>query len=58
VAAYADFAGTLGSEDLSEAESDKDRVAVHEMATILGKAGHTIVEACSKGERTQDPVEK
>ena len=58
LAPYVGFAEHLGPEELPEEEKEKDRTAVREMATILGKAGYTIVEARSKGERGKAPVEK
>jgi hypothetical protein len=55
---YAGFAEQLGAEELSEEEKEKDRTAVHKIATILAHAGYTIEEARSKGERAKAVVEK
>jgi hypothetical protein len=51
LAAYADFAGCLGDEELPEFEKEKDRTAVRDIATILNVTGYTIVEARSEAGR-------
>jgi len=58
LAPYAAFAEWLGIEELPEEEKDKDRTAVREIATILTRAGYTIVGARSKDGRSRAAVQK
>ena len=58
LSAYADFADRLGDKELPEAEKDKDRAAVREIATILKVAGYTIVEARSEAGRARAAAQK
>lgn len=44
---YTGITHSLGTDELTEDEKEKDRVAVREIATILNCAGYTIVEAKS-----------
>src|ERR1035437_601983 len=55
---YAGFAERLGTEELSEAEKEKDRTAVRKIPTILAHAGYTIVEARSKSDRARAAAKK
>lgn len=58
LAAYTGFAESLGSEELPEEEKEKDRTAVREIATILTRAGYTVVGARSKGGRARAALQK
>jgi len=58
LAAYTGFAESLGIEELPEEEKEKDRTAVRQMATILTRAGYTVVGARSKGGQARAAVQK
>jgi hypothetical protein len=55
---YAGFAEHLGTEELPEEEKGKDRTAVREIATILSRAGYTIVGAHSKSGQARAAAQK
>ncbi len=58
LAPYMGFAQYHGDEELPEAEKEKDRTTVREIATILTRAGDTIVGASSKGWQTRAAMQK
>jgi hypothetical protein len=58
LAPYAGFAERLGAKELPEAEKEKDRTAVRQIATILAHAGYTIAEARGKSEGAKAAAEK
>jgi hypothetical protein len=55
---HTDFAGSLGTEELSEEEKEKDRTVVRKIAAILAYAGYTVAEARRKGRESGSAVRK